>query len=618
VLFRPLATVIAALLALSPAAAAAKPSKDKLKKARIAVLDFPAAPGALGCGVWKNNERRMAGVLRDLFTTEVSESADGRVRIVERERIDDVRGELKFQQSGEVDGATAQKVGKLLGVRYMLTGKITRFSCKQSGAKTGWGLGALVGKATGSSMAGRVAGSASTKSVSFEGRLDVRLVDTQTGEVLGTFKDEEETSDTSVKIAGGGNDVEYDDGLASQVFEPIAERLAPKIVKKLVAVHEENLEDEQEDAADGEDDEAATARKAGGKVAAAGGGGPDEDGSAGAGTPSESSDGAGASGPAAGEVYGNKFDFVPGEKVLYFDDFSDTDPGDYPSRWTNAGRGGAVEVVEWEGKHWLKGLADQGDGRYRDSDNFLRVDLGKALPEKFTVELDIPRTSTIGIVFTSKYWVSGQPYMRVSPGKAQVGSTVGSYADDGKGQTRHVSIAISKTNAKLYVDGERVTINPDFRPEKYVFRTVGVQLSVVAGRRSDLMFTNFKLAEGGKDYAKDLAVSGRIVTHGITFDSGSDRMRPESGPTLAKILKLLKDDAALAFDIEGHTDSQGGDQVNLLLSQRRAAVVKAWLVSQGIEDGRLASKGVGSSKPLDTNDTPEGRANNRRVEFAKR
>ena len=243
---------IAGLLLLAPSvgAAKAKESKEeKLKKPRIAILHFPAASGAWGCSGWGNSEHRMSDVLRDLFTTEIMERGKGKIRVMERERLSEVREELSFEQSGEVDGATAQKIGKLLGVRYMLTGKMTRFSCKKTGASTGWGVGALVGKMTNSGLAGSVAGSVDTTKVKFSGRLDVRLIDVQSGEILASFKDEEETADSSVKIAGGGTDVDYDDELANKVFEPIVERMTPKIIKKTGVLHEENL------AADADDDE---------------------------------------------------------------------------------------------------------------------------------------------------------------------------------------------------------------------------------------------------------------------------------------------------------------------------------------------------------------------------
>lgn len=246
--FRTFVAAVAGLLLALPATSAAKESKEeKLKKPRMAILDFPAASGGWSCSGWNQSEHRMSNVLRDLFTTEISERAHRKVRIVERERLADLRGELSFEQSGEVDGATAQKLGKLLGVRYMLSGKITRFACKKSGASTGWGVGALVGRLTGSGTAGAVAGSVNTHKMKFSGRVDVRLIDVQTGEILGTFKDEEETADSSVKIAGGGTDVEYDEELVNKVYEPIVQRIAPKIVKKIGIVHEENLADEAED-----------------------------------------------------------------------------------------------------------------------------------------------------------------------------------------------------------------------------------------------------------------------------------------------------------------------------------------------------------------------------------
>lgn len=246
--FRTLVAAVAGLLLALPATGAAKESKEeKLKKPRMAILDFPAASGGWSCSGWNQSEHRMSNVLRDLFTTEISERAKRKVRIVERERLKDIRGELSFEQSGEVDGATAQKLGKLLGVRYMLSGKITRFACKKSGASTGWGVGALVGRLTGSGTAGAVAGSVDTHKMKFSGRIDVRLIDVETGEILGTFKDEEETADSSVKIAGGGTDVDYDEDLVNKVYEPIVQRIAPKIVKKIGIVHEENLAEEAED-----------------------------------------------------------------------------------------------------------------------------------------------------------------------------------------------------------------------------------------------------------------------------------------------------------------------------------------------------------------------------------
>ncbi len=214
--------------------------EEKAKLPRVAILDFPSAPNAYECGGWGGHQQQASDVLRDLFTTEISERAHGKLRLVERAKLSEIRGELQFQQSGEVDPSTAQKAGKLLGARYVLTGKITRFACKISDTSSGWGVGALVGKVTGSGLAGSVAGSVNVKRVNFSGRLDARLVEVETGEILVTFKDENETGDTSAKVAGGGSSVVYDDELASKVFEPMVQKMAAKVVKRTVAAAEED------------------------------------------------------------------------------------------------------------------------------------------------------------------------------------------------------------------------------------------------------------------------------------------------------------------------------------------------------------------------------------------
>jgi curli biogenesis system outer membrane secretion channel CsgG len=228
------------LLAAPGLALAEQTKETKAKKPRLAILDFPATHNAWACSGWGNNAARMSDVLRDLFTTAISEKAHGKLRLVERERLRDLREELKFQQSDEVDASSAQKAGKLLGARYVLTGKITRFACKVSDTTTGWGVGALVGKVTGSGLTGAVAGSVDIKRVNFSGRLDARLIEVETGEILVTFKDENETGDTSAKVAGGGTSVQYDDELANKVFEPLVEKMASRVVKKTVAAAEED------------------------------------------------------------------------------------------------------------------------------------------------------------------------------------------------------------------------------------------------------------------------------------------------------------------------------------------------------------------------------------------
>jgi outer membrane protein OmpA-like peptidoglycan-associated protein len=321
-----------------------------------------------------------------------------------------------------------------------------------------------------------------------------------------------------------------------------------------------------------------------------------------------------SSAPPPGEVYGNEYDFIAGERLIFFDDFSTTDVGDFPMKWTTKGGGGApAEVVEQSGKHWLKLRAEKSSAQ--GSRQYIRLDVKDDLPQKFTIEFDCYTTGEYKLLMGKQSSHGSEIY--IGPEEIRLPHTT-IKRDAPPNRVQHVSISVSFSYAKVYVDGRLVGQDPEAfqRPINYVGFDFYNYYLYTKPRQFDMM-TNFRIAEGGKDYGTELTTAGRIVTHGITFDVGSDVIRPESGPTLRKILKLLQEDDALKFEIQGHTDSQGGDKVNIPLSEKRALAVKAWLVGQGIADARLTTKGFGATKPLKQNDTPEGRAENRRVEFVK-
>ncbi len=102
---------------------------------------------------------------------------------------------------------------------------------------------------------------------------------------------------------------------------------------------------------------------------------------------------------------------------------------------------------------------------------------------------------------------------------------------------------------------------------------------------------------------------------GIQFETAKDVIKPESFPILDQVVKVMKDNPSYRLQINGHTDNQGDDQMNMDLSQRRAVAVKNYLVGKGIAENRLKPQGFGETRPVATNDTPEGRQQNRRVEF---
>ena len=334
------------------------------------------------------------------------------------------------------------------------------------------------------------------------------------------------------------------------------------------------------------------------------------------------------------EVVYSKYDFIPGDKVIFFDDFSDTDVGEFPRKWTLNGPKGAhnntVEVVEYQGKRFLRNNPADKDRQQFESTQYVRLNQKGDLPEKFTVEFDAVFAKSKVNDYSGYYyllllndkdgWMGHNPAHNAGviqlSGAENISRNTRMSIDKVDGKVHHVALSVNGTFVKAYIDDRRVINDPD--GAKRPITMVGLSIYSWGSVPSDkVMFTNFRLAEGGKSIKSALDTDGKIVTHGILFDTGKDVIKPESLPTLKMILGLLNDDSGLKFSIEGHTDNQGNKAINQPLSEKRAAAVKTWLAGKGIEETRLKTKGFGDGKPIDTNGTPEGRANNRRVEFVK-
>ncbi|MCS7086723.1 MAG: OmpA family protein, partial [Bacteroidia bacterium] len=135
---------------------------------------------------------------------------------------------------------------------------------------------------------------------------------------------------------------------------------------------------------------------------------------------------------------------------------------------------------------------------------------------------------------------------------------------------------------------------------------------------------NFDLPKGA-DYAEvskkislkplGYAVGSKIILKNIFYDFDKYTLRPTSIAELERLLKILEDNPKMRIRILSHTDSKGSDEYNMVLSNNRARAVVDWLVSKGISKDRLEYKGMGETEPIDTNETEEGRQNNRRTEF---
>jgi outer membrane protein OmpA-like peptidoglycan-associated protein len=130
------------------------------------------------------------------------------------------------------------------------------------------------------------------------------------------------------------------------------------------------------------------------------------------------------------------------------------------------------------------------------------------------------------------------------------------------------------------------------------------------------MTTSITDSGAGAEVVDALKASGQATTHAILFGFDSAGLDPGAKPVLDDVARWLKGNPKVKLEIQGHTDNFGGPAPNLALSQKRAEAVKAYLVTAGVDGGRLAAKGFGLTVPVADNQTPEGRARNRRVVFA--
>jgi outer membrane protein OmpA-like peptidoglycan-associated protein len=128
---------------------------------------------------------------------------------------------------------------------------------------------------------------------------------------------------------------------------------------------------------------------------------------------------------------------------------------------------------------------------------------------------------------------------------------------------------------------------------------------------------NIRFAKGAVKLSKRVETEGKIIMQGIRFDVNKATLKAESMGPINKIFEMMKNDSSINFSVEGHTDSDGDDEANLKLSEARAKAVVDKLVELGIDASRLKYKGLGETMPIGDNSSPEGKANNRRVEFIK-
>lgn len=307
-----------------------------------------------------------------------------------------------------------------------------------------------------------------------------------------------------------------------------------------------------------------------------------------------------------------KIDFVPGEKTIFLDDFSDMAPDEPPPHWKL--RGHPVELRMAPGIRELYAA----EGTDLTSPNF-------AVPNNFTFELDFTGTGETVWKFKNKdnntvieAMVRGEPNEHEANCRmwAETGGTLGDggikTAESTKTTPVHFALWVQDGRLRAYLNGQRlVDVN-----QVNGAGITHIQASIAGYRPNGLR--RIRIAESAPDPGSVLSSTGKYVTHGIYFDTDSDHLKPESAPIIKQVAGALIKNPNLKLEIDGYTDSTGDAKHNQDLSQRRAEAVRQVFVSQfGIDASRLTAKGFGPDKPIASNDTAEGRADNRRVEFVK-
>jgi OOP family OmpA-OmpF porin len=323
----------------------------------------------------------------------------------------------------------------------------------------------------------------------------------------------------------------------------------------------------------------------------------------------------------------SKYDFIPGEKVIFFDDFISESIGDFPAQWLTNGSGEIVTSAKFPGR-WFN-ITKMG---------YYIPEAKEDFTENFTIEFDfVPITTDNGenLYSFTLYLLTGsltEPGGGGEPGDAGFqlysdGENLGwknwSMASEQRfngnvtfpfktNQKYHVAVWVQKQRVRIYANENKVLDVPRGIP-------TGSKPNIVRFETRDEavpLIANFRIAAGMSDMRNMLLKNGKIISYGLLFDVNSDKLKPESYATLKVISDILKEDPSLKLQIVGHTDSDGDDASNLDLSKRRAASVKNELVSKfGADAARLETDGKGESEPVTDNNSSVNKAKNRRVEF---
>ena len=315
-----------------------------------------------------------------------------------------------------------------------------------------------------------------------------------------------------------------------------------------------------------------------------------------------------------------KSDFVAGDEIFFEDNQANEQLGEFPSQW-DVDYGNA-EIVQMGGD---KVIMTQGYTAIMP----LIGDGKNYFPESFTVEFDIYPQNIYSVETATDQFEIGFNDSRTLVARFHTYRDQGCFLytnwrkpnDDGgssdssdnnvyfsNNEWHHVAISFNKRACKIYVDGFRVLNIPNMKQPTSMW---------IWSNEKQAYFKNFRIAKGAVPLYDRMMSDGKFITYGITFDVGKATIKPESMGEINRIVQLMTENPDLKFSVEGHTDNTGKEASNQTLSEQRSQAIVAKLVELGIAQDRLTAVGKGQNSPIADNNTDEGRAKNRRVEFVK-
>ncbi|MFN4316323.1 MAG: OmpA family protein [Chitinophagaceae bacterium] len=343
----------------------------------------------------------------------------------------------------------------------------------------------------------------------------------------------------------------------------------------------------------------------------------------------------------------SKYDFVPGDSILYAEDFAQDALGELPLNWNTSGTG-EVSTLESISGNWL---------RLHKNFRYLSANL-KRWPENFTLEFDMVLqlknngwsypNLRVSMFDSGEEPASSNEFLKridqltavtanINPAEMRNTSvrlnsfreSRTHYASDARMydalekeyfKVVHVAIQVQKERYRMWINSDKVFDAPKAVPANASFNQLMFEVGSTnyPEDKYAVFVSNIKVATGRPDTRHKLIDEGRFATTGILFDFQSAVIRPESYAVVKEIAAVLKEHAQVRVKVVGHTSSDGDDKANLELSRKRAAAVKQLLITEfGIDASRIEDEGKGEAEPVADNNTRDGKIANRRVEFVK-